>query len=44
MDAIGSIDDWTQIQGIGPKTVASAKKLLYSEYVPPEQPEEDNSD
>jgi Fanconi anemia group M protein len=28
-------DEWTQLPGIGAKTVESAKKLLYSDYVPP---------
>jgi ERCC4-type nuclease len=31
-EAIQQIDDWGQISGIGPKTIASAKKLLYSDY------------
>ncbi len=31
-EAIIQIDDWGQIAGIGPKTIASAKKLLFSEY------------
>ncbi|MHA1928210.1 MAG: ERCC4 domain-containing protein [Candidatus Thorarchaeota archaeon] len=32
MEIISRIDEWTSIPGIGPKTVASAKKLLYSDY------------
>ena len=31
-EAILQIDDWGKIPGIGPKTIASAKKLLYSNY------------
>jgi Fanconi anemia group M protein len=31
-EAILQIDDWGQIPGIGPKTIASAKKLLFSDY------------
>ncbi|MFW9787965.1 MAG: ERCC4 domain-containing protein [Candidatus Thorarchaeota archaeon] len=31
-EAIMRIDDWGQIPGIGPKTIASAKRLLYSDY------------
>ncbi|MFW9850154.1 MAG: ERCC4 domain-containing protein [Candidatus Thorarchaeota archaeon] len=34
VDAIRNVDDWGDVPGIGPKTVTSAKKLLYSEYVP----------
>ncbi|MFW9846633.1 MAG: ERCC4 domain-containing protein [Candidatus Thorarchaeota archaeon] len=28
-------DEWAKLPGIGPKTVESAKKLLYSDYKPP---------
>lgn len=31
-EAILQIDDWGMIPGIGPKTIASAKKLLFSDY------------
>jgi Fanconi anemia group M protein len=31
-EAILQIDDWGKISGIGPKTIASAKKLLFSDY------------
>jgi ERCC4-type nuclease len=31
-EAILQIDDWVMISGIGPKTIASAKKLLFSDY------------
>ncbi len=34
VDAIRNVDDWGDVPGIGPKTVSSAKKLLYSEYIP----------
>jgi ERCC4-type nuclease len=36
-EAIMQIDDWGQIPGIGPKTIASAKKLLFSDYEVEEQ-------
>ncbi|MFW9974225.1 MAG: ERCC4 domain-containing protein [Candidatus Thorarchaeota archaeon] len=36
-------DDWGKISGIGPKTIASAKKILFSKYVAKEsEPTEDN--
>ncbi|MFX1604704.1 MAG: ERCC4 domain-containing protein [Promethearchaeota archaeon] len=31
-EVILHIDDWGKISGIGPKTIASAKKLLFSDY------------
>ncbi|MFW9927493.1 MAG: hypothetical protein ACFFDM_12140, partial [Candidatus Thorarchaeota archaeon] len=31
-DVINQADDWISIPGIGPKTIASAKKMLFSEY------------
>ena len=31
-EAVLQIDDWGKIPGIGPKTIASAKKLLFSDY------------
>ncbi len=31
-EAILQIDDWGRIPGIGPKTIASAKKVLFSNY------------
>ncbi|MHA2177893.1 MAG: ERCC4 domain-containing protein [Candidatus Thorarchaeota archaeon] len=31
-EAILQIDDWGKIPGIGPKTIATAKKLLFSDY------------
>jgi ERCC4-type nuclease len=34
-------DEWTKLPGIGPKTVESAKKLLYSDYVPKDIDEKD---
>ncbi|TXT57635.1 MAG: hypothetical protein BAJATHORv1_10338 [Candidatus Thorarchaeota archaeon] len=36
-DAITQLDEWTQISGIGPKTVAGAKKVLYTNYQAPEE-------
>ncbi|MBN2229352.1 MAG: hypothetical protein JW779_07130, partial [Candidatus Thorarchaeota archaeon] len=32
MEAIRNVEQWSDIAGIGPKTVAAAKKLLYSDY------------
>lgn len=29
---INNTDDWSKIQGIGPKTISTAKKLLFSDY------------
>ncbi|MHA2024428.1 MAG: ERCC4 domain-containing protein [Candidatus Thorarchaeota archaeon] len=40
-EAIMQIDDWGQIAGIGPKTIASAKKLLFSDYEMEESKAED---
>ncbi|MFW9868926.1 MAG: ERCC4 domain-containing protein [Candidatus Thorarchaeota archaeon] len=31
-DVINQADDWIRIPGIGPKTIASAKRMLFSEY------------
>ncbi len=31
-EVITQTDDWSKIPGIGPKTIASAKKMLFSEY------------
>jgi Fanconi anemia group M protein len=31
-EAITRVDEWVKVPGIGPKTVASAKKMLYSSY------------
>jgi ERCC4-type nuclease len=43
-EAITRTDEWTQIEGIGPKTAATAKKMLYSEYsIPEEEKDEDSS-
>ena len=33
MEILTRTDEWAEVPGIGPKTVASAKKLLYSDYV-----------
>ena len=41
MEIISQMDDWLQIPGIGKKTLASAKKLLYAEYE--KQPDEEES-
>ena len=47
-EAILQIDDWGKIPGIGPKTIASAKKLLFSDYEVSEpeatESEEESSD
>jgi ERCC4-type nuclease len=44
-EAILQIDDWGKISGIGPKTIASAKKLLFSKYeiIESEMSESNNS-
>ncbi|MDF1538672.1 MAG: ERCC4 domain-containing protein [Candidatus Thorarchaeota archaeon] len=41
MDTITRIDEWNDVPGIGPKTVAGAKKLLYSDYVVEESSNDD---
>ncbi len=41
-EAIMQIDDWGQIAGIGPKTIATAKKLLFSDYEAEESKAENN--
>ncbi len=42
-EVILQTDDWGKISGIGPKTIASAKKILFSKYVAKEpEPTEDN--
>ena len=43
-EAIFQIDDWGKIPGIGPKTIASAKKLLYSSYETEEGEPSDTND
>jgi ERCC4-type nuclease len=41
-EAITRTDEWIQVEGIGPKTAANAKKLLYSDYVVPEEETAEN--
>ncbi|OLS30499.1 MAG: hypothetical protein ThorAB25_09500 [Candidatus Thorarchaeota archaeon AB_25] len=43
-EAILQIDDWGKIPGIGPKTIASAKKLLFSDYEISESETSENDD
>jgi ERCC4-type nuclease len=43
-EAILQIDDWGKIPGIGPKTIASAKKLLFSDYEISESKTSENDD
>ena len=43
-ESIMQIDDWGQIAGIGPKTIASAKKLLFSDYEVEESKAEDDKE
>jgi len=43
-EAIMQIDDWGQIAGIGPKTIATAKKLLFSDYEVEEPKAENNEE
>ena len=40
MEIISQMDDWLKIPGIGKKTLASAKKLLYAEYEKQQDEEE----
>jgi len=40
-EAIMRIDEWGKIPGIGPKTIASAKKLLFSDYELEDQEDEE---
>ena len=46
LEIVTRTDEWTKLPGIGPKTVESAKKLLYSEYQArddkPDDPEEND--
>ncbi len=44
IEAITSTDDWTQVAGIGPKTVASAKRVLFTEYRREHPAEEETGD
>jgi len=41
LEAISRVDEWGTVPGIGPKTVSSAKKLLYTDYIR-EKKEEDS--
>ena len=41
-EAITRTDEWIQVEGIGPKTAANAKKLLYSDYVFSEEDNEES--
>ncbi|MCF2136057.1 MAG: hypothetical protein K9W43_02355 [Candidatus Thorarchaeota archaeon] len=41
IEVITRTDEWTEIPGIGPKTVSTARKMLYSKYVAPETEESD---
>ncbi|MFX1483668.1 MAG: ERCC4 domain-containing protein [Promethearchaeota archaeon] len=43
-DIIVQTDDWISIPGIGPKTIASAKKMLFSEYEADKTSEESDED
>jgi ERCC4-type nuclease len=43
-ETITRTDEWIQVEGIGPKTASSAKKLLYSDYgISDEENEENNN-
>ena len=45
LEIVTRTDEWTKLPGIGPKTVESAKKLLYSEYQARDnEPEESGED
>ncbi len=41
-EVLTRLDEWTQISGIGPKTVLEAKRLLHSRYEPSEPGESEN--
>ncbi|TFG34722.1 hypothetical protein EU527_02005 [Candidatus Thorarchaeota archaeon] len=41
-DIINNTDDWSKIQGIGPKTISAAKKLLFTDYEGNDEAEEKN--
>ena len=41
-ETITRTDEWTQVEGIGPKTAATAKHLLFSEYTISEEKEDDD--
>jgi ERCC4-type nuclease len=41
-EAITRTDEWTQVDGIGPKTVTTAKKLLFSEYTLNEEKDDES--
>jgi ERCC4-type nuclease len=42
-EAITRTDEWTQVEGIGPKTAAAAKKLLFSNYTVSEKENDDDN-
>jgi ERCC4-type nuclease len=41
LEVITRTDEWTKVPGIGPKTVESARKVLYSDYSTPKSDAED---
>ena len=41
-ETITRTDEWTQVEGIGPKTAATAKHLLFSEYTISEEKEDED--
>ena len=41
IEIITRTDEWAKIQGIGPKTISTAKKMLYGKYEAPDATEED---
>ena len=44
LEAISRVDEWGTVPGIGPKTVSSAKKLLYTDYIPEKKEEDTETD
>lgn len=42
-EIINNTDEWGKIAGIGPKTIATAKKLLFTNYDPKSSAEDENS-
>ncbi len=41
LEVITRTDEWTKVPGIGPKTVQSARKVLYTDYYAPESDKEE---
>lgn len=44
IEVVTRTEEWGKIQGIGPKTIASAQKMLFEKYVPPEKEQSSSVD